>query len=66
MTSTSPLKTRRSENKKVVFASRSSFCGPIKKFSATVLKEILAARFLKGKLNCQGGSLYTQNLALAA
>ncbi len=32
----------------------------------TVLKEILATRFLKGKLNCQGGSEYTQNVALAA
>jgi hypothetical protein len=39
------------------------------KFTAchvTVWNEILAARFLKGKLNCQVGSEYTQNIALAA
>jgi hypothetical protein len=32
----------------------------------TVWNEILAARFLKGKFNCQGGSIYTQNVVLAA
>jgi hypothetical protein len=35
-------------------------------FLNTVLKEILAALFLKGKLNCQRGNIYTQNVAFAA
>jgi hypothetical protein len=35
-------------------------------YGYTVLKEILATRFLKGKFNWQGGSVYTQNVALAA
>jgi hypothetical protein len=32
----------------------------------TVWNEILATRFLKGKLDCQVGSQYTQNVDLAA
>jgi hypothetical protein len=38
----------------------------VKNIDYTVLKEILATRFLKAKLNFQGGSVYTQNVALAA
>jgi hypothetical protein len=34
-------------------------------YVVTVWNKILAARFLKGKFNCQRGSIYTQNLALA-